>query len=113
MCLLYTNQLPLRVVFGVLDGSLVVQILLRGQLEKNCIGLYQVGQLLDSTIVSAFFVFSYLPEQVVSDLRTDQVCAYSIYWAFIHGKVDDDLAYVEVGPIVYSRWLTLGCRILR
>ena len=28
-------------------------------------------------------------------------------------KVDDDLAYVEVGPIVHSRWLTLGCRVLR
>ena len=31
----------------------------------------------------------------------------------IHGKLDDDLAYSEVGPIVHSRWLTLGCRILR
>ena len=26
------------------------------------------------------------------------------------GKVDN---YLEVGPIVHSRWLTLGCRILR
>ena len=59
---------------------------------------------------SSFFP---LPEQVVSDLSTDQVYAYSIYWAFIHKKVDDDLAYVEVGSIVHSRWLTLGCRILR
>ena len=56
--------------------------------------------------------FPILPEQVVSDLSTDQVYAYSIYWAFIHGKVDDDLAYVEVGPIVHLRWLTLECRIL-
>ena len=57
--------------------------------------------------------FSILPEQVVSDLSTNQVYAYSICLALIYGKVDDDLAYVEVGHIVHSRWLTLGCRILR
>ena len=55
----YTNELPLRVVLGALDGSLSGPDTLRDQLKKNCIGLYQVGQLLDSTIVSAFFVFSY------------------------------------------------------
>ena len=54
------------------------------------------------------FFFPILPEQVVSDLRTDQVHVYSICWALIHGKVNDDLAYVEVGPIVHSTWLILG-----
>ena len=29
------------------------------------------------------------------------------------GVVDSDLQYLKVGPIVHSRWLTLGCRILR
>ena len=29
------------------------------------------------------------------------------------GLVDSDLQYLKVGPIVHSRWLTLGCRILR
>ena len=56
--------------------------------------------------------FPTLPEQVVSDLSTDQVYAYSICWILIRGKVDDDLAYVQVGPIVHSKWITLGCRIL-
>ena len=28
------------------------------------------------------------------------------------GVVDSDLQYLKVGPIVHSRWLTLGCRIL-
>ena len=30
-------------------------------------------------------------------------------WAIIQGNADDDLAYLEVGPVVHSRWLTLGC----
>ena len=28
------------------------------------------------------------------------------------GVVNSDLQYSKVGPIVHSRWLTLGCRIL-
>ena len=31
----------------------------------------------------------------------------------ILGTVDDDLSLLEVGPLCHSRWLTLGCRILR
>ena len=35
-------------------------------------------------------------------------------FAVIHGKVDDDdVMHLEFASIVYSRWLTLGCRILR
>ena len=33
--------------------------------------------------------------------------------AVIVGSVDEDLQFLEVGPIVHSRWLTLACRILR
>ena len=36
-----------------------------------------------------------------------------VCWALIHEKVDGDLDYLEVGPIVHSRWLTLGYGILR
>ena len=83
VCLLHTNELPLRLVFGVLDGSINGPVFLWGQLEQNCMGF------------------------------TDQVYAFNIFWALIHGEVYDDLVYFEIGPIVHSRWLTLGCRILR
>ena len=57
--------------------------------------------------------FVQLPESVVNDLSTDQHYAYKICSAIIMGVVDSDLQYLKVGPIVHSRWLTLGCRILR
>ena len=59
VCLLYTNKLPLQLVFGVLDGFLSGPDTFAAPLEKNCMGLCQVGLLLDSNIVSAFFVFTY------------------------------------------------------
>ena len=58
-------------------------------------------------------MFPKLPANVVNDLSTDQYYAYRICWAIINGVVEDDRRYLEVGPIVLSRWLTLGCRILR
>ena len=57
--------------------------------------------------------FVQLPESVVNDLSTDQHYAYKICSAIIMEVVDSDLQYLKVGPIVHSRWLTLGCRILR
>ena len=57
--------------------------------------------------------FPKLPPHVIDDLSTDQYYAYKICLAIITGNCDDDLQYLEVGPVVHSRWLTLGCRILR
>ena len=54
-----------------------------------------------------------MPESVVDDLSADQHYAYKIYSAIIGEVVDNDLQYLKVGPIVHSRWLILGCRILR
>ena len=57
--------------------------------------------------------FVKLPVSVIEDLSADQHYAYKICSAVIEGVVDSDLQYLKVGPIVHSRWLTLGCRILR
>ena len=59
MCLLYTNELPLRLVFGVLHGSLSGPDTFAGPIGRSCMGLSSVGQLLDSYIIIAFLVFSY------------------------------------------------------
>ena len=114
MCLLHTNKLTLRLVFGVLESSINGLVTFAGPIEKKLYGpasSWTTTRFLPLSVPSLFFPI--LPEQVVSDLSTDQVYAYNIYWELMHEKVDDDLAYLEVGPIVHSRWLTLGCRILR
>ena len=74
-------------------------------------GLYQLGQL--EQILMPTSSFPKLPANVVNDLSTDQYYANRIRWAINNGVVEDDLPYLEVGPIVHSRWLTLECKILR
>ena len=57
--------------------------------------------------------FSVLSDEALCDVSNDQYYAYQICWSIIHGTLDPDLQSLEVGPLCHSRWLTLGCRILR
>ena len=113
ICLLHTNELPLRHVFTMLDGTTNSPDTFAGPIGKCLTGD------VSSWPVAANFKsisnpqFVQLPESVVNDLSTDQHYAYKICSAIIMGVVDSDLQYLKVGPIVHSRWLTLGCRILR
>ena len=54
-----------------------------------------------------------LSDEALCDVSNDQYYAYQIYWSIIHRALDSDLQLLEVGPLCHSRWLTLGCRILR
>ena len=47
------------------------------------------------------------------DVSNDQYYAYQICWSIMHGVSDPDLQLLKVGRLSHSRWLTLGCRILR
>ena len=54
-----------------------------------------------------------IPNSLMDDLSSDQFYAYRICSAVIMGSVDANLEFLEVGGLNHSRWLTLGCRILR
>ena len=77
----------------------VVQILLWGQSEIKVHGpasSWTTTQFKPFSVPSSFFPI--LHKQVVSNLSAGQFYAYNICWALIHGKVDDDWAYLQVGP---------------
>ena len=57
--------------------------------------------------------FVLLDDEVIDDLSTDQYYAYRFCWGVITGNIDDDLAFLEVGPMNHSCWLSLACRILQ
>ena len=46
-------------------------------------------------------------------MSSDQFYAYRICQAVISGEMDEDLGMLEIGPLRCSRWLTLGCKLLR
>ena len=57
--------------------------------------------------------FPELSTEIVEDLRNDQFHAHNICQAVISCVVDEDLRQLQVGGLCHSRWLTLGCCILR
>ena len=60
VCLLHTNELPLRLVFGVFDGFINSRVTFPGPIRKKMIWAYvKLDNLSVLTIVSAFFIFSY------------------------------------------------------
>ena len=113
ICLLHTNELPLRHVFTMLDGTTSSPITFAGPIGKCLTGDVSCWPVAANFKSISNPQFVHLPESVVNDLSTDQHYAYRICSAVNMGVVDSDLQYLKVGPIVHSRWLTLGCRILR
>ena len=98
VCLLHTNDLTLRHVFVAHDGSTSGLDTFARPIGKKLHGLVSSWTTAQFKTLSTPSSFS-ITEQVVGDLSTDQFYAYYIYWALIHGKVNDDLAYCSVDPL--------------
>ena len=57
--------------------------------------------------------FPVIQNSLMYDLSSDQYYAYRICSAIMLGLVDANLEFLEVGGLNHSRWLTIGCHILR
>ena len=108
VCLLHTNELPLRHVFVDLNGPHAFSGSINKKLDSN-VSKWPVVAF--KSIPNPHFPM--LPNDVLEDLSTDQYNGYKIWWSVICGEVDDDLRLHDIGPLVHSRWLTLADRIPR
>ena len=101
ICLLHTNELPLRHVFMELDGTTNSPDSFTGSIGKQldgCVSEWLVVKFKNIPNVH----FPDIPQSVVDELSSDQHYAYRICMAVIVGSVDEDLQFLEVGPIVHS-----------
>ena len=110
--LLHLNELKLRHIFQQLDGSTKGPDSFSGMIGK------QLNGRVSSWTVDNFqpilnVQFPVLPDEAIENLSSDQYYALPMCQGVIKGIVDTDLKYLEVGGLCHSRWLTLGCRILR
>ena len=109
ICLLHINELPLRHLFGYLDGPTTGPRAFSGTICKAL-------QTCDKNPVVRFEPIE-LREPLrpvdVDDLSTDQSYLYEICLAVTSGQFHDDLAYKYSGNTCHSRWLTLANRVLR
>ena len=113
VCLLHTNELPLRKLFRKLDGETTGPTTFRGPIGKR---LHQCDQFL----VQEFEIipndeFPTFDDTIRKDLSRDQkyllnIC--NVIRGSPDGRLDDALNH-KIGPLCHSRWLTTANRILR
>ena len=108
VCLLHTNELPLRHIIQKLDGGTTGPKAFTGpigRLLSNCEELPVVD--------FEPIVFQTCPDLTSVDLSNDQRYLYDMCQAVSSGKCSADLALRKPGPVVHSRWLTTANRLLR
>ena len=116
ICLLHINELPLRHVFTDIDGTTKSPEAFSGPIGKSLVGLVSEWPVANfKKIVNSSFLNELLdyPADVEEDLSTVQYYAYKTCIAVMVGDLPRDIELLEVGELFHSRWLTLGCRVVR
>ena len=107
ICLLHTNELPLRHLMKELDGGTSGPENFAGLVGKR-LACCEELDIVDFKAVSATKIT--IDE---SDLSWDQKYLLSMFNSIRNGSVPTHLALQKPGPINHSRWLTTASRILR
>lgn len=110
VCMLHTNELPLRHLFLTLDGRTSGPTEYSGPIGKELVVCE------NKTPVYFCAVSGNLPdlsESVVEVLSTDQKYLYEMCQAVSIGFCSPELANRQPGKMTHSRWLTSANRILR
>lgn len=110
ICMLHTNELPLRHLITELDGPTGSANTLTGPVGK----LLPITQSLPYNPqfipLSVGEPLSVLEPEVVADLSWDQQFGYRFLHALEAGSIPDSLQRMVIGPVNHSRWLTTANR---
>jgi hypothetical protein len=108
ICMLHLNELPLRHLLVQLDGVTHGPKAFSGEIGK----LLQTCHTLPVTKFRKI-EGNQFPDVDRNILSTDQRYLLDMLNAVSSGKCNQDLAAIQPGPVVHSRWLTTANRILR
>lgn len=107
VCLMHTNELPLRHLLQHLDGKTIG--------PKGYCG--EIGKKLENCEKQPVVKFKKIdvnfPDIDLTKLSTDQKYLYEICIAISKGTISPSLTRREPGKMAHSRWLTTANRILR
>lgn len=112
ICMLHTNELPLRHLFMYLDGTTSGASTFTGLIGKEIQHCEARQIILFEPIVCASNM-PVLDEVVLDDISGDQKYLYDIVTAIRSGIVSDDMSSRKPGILNHSRWLTLANRVCR
>ena len=108
ICLLHTNELPLRHLFTDLNGQTTGANSFQGVIGKMLPAVADMEWNPAFKPISAGPGLEELPEEVFRDLSSDQKYLCLVIQAVMSGVIPDKLKSLTNGPISHSRWLTLA-----
>ena len=114
ICLLHTNELPLRHLMkdqGMETSgknSFTGDI---GKMIKEDVHLFEVNERFET--ISVGEDLPEIPEEIVSQLSTDQKYLYKVVKMIRTGHLDHNVLKQVVGCLNHSRWLTCASRLCR
>ena len=110
ICLLHTNELPLRHLIEELDGKTGSNNSFTGPAGRLLAGVQNLPHNPNFTPLSVGEPLPELPPEVVSDLSWDQQFGYKILKALESGVIPPSLLRMVIGKVDHSRWLTTANR---
>ena len=110
ICLLHTNELPLRHLIESIDGPTASGNTFCGPIGKL---LPSTQSLRYNSYFSSLATGEPLPElppEVIQDLSWDQQYGYKMMKALEVGSIPEALQRMVIGPVSHARWLTTANR---
>ena len=112
ICLLHTNEPPLRHLFMKLDGATSGVNSFKGPIGKSLVDVQDWEWNYSFTSIPDGPDLPTLPDEVLNNLSSDQKFLYYSAKSIKSGNIEQKLLHWTPGPLCHSRWLTLGCRIM-
>ena len=112
ICMLHTNELPLRHLLEKKDGPTSGSNSFKGPVGKSLMKMDEWAWNPKFTPIKNGPELPVLPEKVLNDLSSDQKYLYLAASSIKTGKIDRKLLHLTPGPICHSRWLTTACRLM-
>ena len=112
ICLLHTNELPLRHLIERVDGPTSGSNSFQGPIGKSLMKVTEWAWNDRFRSIKKGPNLPVLPETVFADLSSDQKYLYLAVSSIKSGKIDDRIRHLTPGPVCHSRWLTTACRIM-
>lgn len=112
ICMLHTNELPLRHLFTHLDGVTSGATSFTGPIGK-ALQTCESKPIVQFQPIICRDSMPILDEEVLDDLSSDQIYLYNIINTIKSGTVSDNLSWRKPGVLNHARWLTLANRVCR
>ena len=112
VCMIHTNELPLKHLIEKLDGTTHSVSGFKGPIGKLLGKVHEMPVNYKFKAIPEGEDLIHLPEDIIKTLSTDQHNCYLLVKAIKTGDLSKDLANKKGAPINHSRWLTTGQALL-